>query len=141
MPAAAHHVARFAFADLCQQARLGPSDYIAIATAFETVIVDDIPQMTEDTKDAARRFVTLIDALYEHRTALICSAAVTPDQLYVGQQGGFEFHRTVSRLIEMRAADYLGIAGISCKGPIGAWSSHCQRLPSDHSTTPAGVYR
>lgn len=106
VPAAAHHVARFDFADLCQQA-LGPSDYMAIATTFETVIVDHIPQMTEDTKDAARRFVTLIDALYEHRTALICSAAVPPDQLYVGQQGGFEFHRTVSRLIEMQAADYL----------------------------------
>ncbi len=106
VPAAAHHVARFAFTDLCQQA-LGPADYMAIATTFETVIVDHIPQMTEDTKDQARRFVTLIDALYEHRTAFICSAAVAPDQLYVGQQGGFEFHRTVSRLIEMQAADYL----------------------------------
>jgi cell division protein ZapE len=106
IPAAAHHVARFDFADLCRQA-LGPSDYMAIATTYETVIVDHIPQMTEDTKDAARRFVTLIDALYEHRTALICSAAVPPDRLYVGQQGGFEFHRTVSRLIEMQAADYL----------------------------------
>ncbi|TAK98675.1 MAG: cell division protein ZapE [Rhodospirillaceae bacterium] len=106
VPAAAHHVARFDFADLCEQA-LGPSDYIAVATTFETVIIDHIPQLTEDRKDAARRFVTLIDALYEHRTALICSAAVAPDQLYVGQQGGFEFHRTVSRLIEMQAADYL----------------------------------
>jgi cell division protein ZapE len=106
VPAAAHHVARFDFADLCQQA-LGPADYMAIATTFETVIVDHIPQMTEETKDAARRFVTLIDALYEHRTAFICSAAVPPDQLYIGEQGGFEFHRTVSRLIEMQAADYL----------------------------------
>jgi cell division protein ZapE len=106
VPASAHHVARFAFAELCQEA-LGPSDYMAIATAYETVIIDNIPQMNEDTKDAARRFVTLIDALYEHRTALICSAAVPPDQLYVGHEGGFEFHRTVSRLIEMQAADYL----------------------------------
>jgi len=106
VPAAAHHVARFAFGDLCEQA-LGPSDYIAIATAFETVIVDNIPLMNEDRRDAARRFVTLIDALYEHRTALICSAGAPPDQLYVGREGGFEFHRTVSRLIEMQAADYL----------------------------------
>jgi cell division protein ZapE len=106
VPAAAHQVARFDFADLCRQA-LGPSDYMAVAAAFETVIVANIPQMTEDTKDAARRFVTLIDAFYEHRTALICSAAVPPDQLYVGSEGGFEFHRTVSRLMEMQAADYL----------------------------------
>jgi len=106
VPAAAHQVARFDFADLCQQA-LGPSDYMAIAAAFETVIVTNIPQMNEDTKDAARRFVTLIDALYEHRTAFICSAAVEPEKLYVGSEGGFEFHRTVSRLMEMQAADYL----------------------------------
>lgn len=106
VPAAAHQVARFSFDDLCRQA-LGPSDYMAIAAAFETVILADVPRMTEDTKDAARRFVTLIDALYEHRTALILSAAVPPDQLYVGDSGGFEFHRTVSRLIEMQAADYL----------------------------------
>ncbi len=106
VPAAAHQVARFAFDDLCRQA-LGPSDYMAIAAAYETVILSDIPQMDENLKDAARRFVTLVDALYEHRTALICSAAVPPEQLYVGQEGGFEFHRTVSRLIEMQAADYL----------------------------------
>src|SRR5581483_11849530 len=69
VPAAAHQVARFSFADLCQQP-LGPSDYLAIAAQFSTLIVKDIPQMGEDMKDAARRFVTLIDALYEHHTAL-----------------------------------------------------------------------
>ena len=106
VPAAAHGVARFDFADLCQQP-LGPSDYLAIGAQFATLILRNIPQMTEDTKDAARRFVTLVDALYEHRTALICSAAVGPDQLYIGSEGGFEFHRTVSRLIEMQAADYM----------------------------------
>lgn len=106
VPAAAHQVARFSFADLCRTA-LGPSDYMAIATLFSTVIVKDIPAMDEDMKDAARRFVTLVDALYEHRTALICSAAVPPDKLYVGSEGGFEFARTVSRLIEMQAADYI----------------------------------
>lgn len=111
VPAAAHHVARFNFADLCQQA-LGPADYMAIATTFETVIIDHIPQMSEENKDAARRFVTLVDALYEHRTALICSAAVAPDKLYVGNEGGFEFHRTVSRLIEMQAADYIKLRHI-----------------------------
>ena len=106
VPASAHQVARFHFDDLCRVA-LGPSDYMAIAAAFETVIVGDIPAMNEDTKDAARRFVTLIDALYDHRTALICSAAAMPARLYTGDSGNFEFHRTVSRLIEMQAADYL----------------------------------
>ncbi len=106
VPAAAHGTARFHFADLCQQP-LGPSDYLAIAAQFSTLILRNIPQMNEDLKDAARRFVTLIDALYEHRSALICSAAVPPQDLYQGHEGGFEFHRTVSRLIEMQAADYI----------------------------------
>jgi cell division protein ZapE len=106
VPAAAHQVARFSFSDLCEQP-LGSSDYLAIAAQFSTVILKDIPQMTEEKKDSARRFVTLIDALYEHRTALVCSAAVPPEQLYSGREGGFEFARTASRLIEMQAADYI----------------------------------
>ena len=106
VPAAAHEVARFTFSDLCETP-LGPSDYLAIAAQFSTVILDDIPQMSEERKDSARRFVTLIDALYEHRTALVCSAAVPPGELYTGHEGGFEFHRTASRLIEMQAADYI----------------------------------
>jgi len=106
VPAAAHQVARFTFSDLCEQP-LGPSDYLAIAAQFSTVILKNIPQMNEDKKDSARRFVTLIDALYEHRTALVCSAAALPDQLYVGREGSFEFNRTASRLIEMQAADYI----------------------------------
>jgi cell division protein ZapE len=106
VPAAAHQVARFMFDDLCGQP-LGPSDYMAIAGQFSTVILNDIPAMNEDNKDKARRFVTLIDVLYEHRTAFICSAAAQPDQLYSGKEGGFEFQRTVSRLIEMQAADYI----------------------------------
>jgi len=106
VPAAAHQVARFTFADLCEQPR-GPSDYLAIAAQFSTLILKDIPQMTEERKDSARRFVTLIDALYEHRTALVCSAAAMPERLYVGREGSFEFARTASRLIEMQAADYI----------------------------------
>jgi len=106
IPASAHEVARFSFDDLCRTA-LGSTDYLAIAAQFSTVIIKDIPAMTEDLKDAARRFVTLIDALYEHRTALVCSAAVAPQELYTGSEGGFEFARTASRLIEMQAADYI----------------------------------
>ncbi|MEQ9449141.1 MAG: AFG1/ZapE family ATPase, partial [Rhodospirillaceae bacterium] len=92
--------------DLCGQP-LGPSDYIAIAAQYSTVILKAIPRMNEDNKDKARRFVTLVDALYEHRTALICSAAAMPSELYTGNEGGFEFQRTVSRLMEMQAADYI----------------------------------
>lgn len=106
VPAAAHQVARFSFSDLCEQA-LGPSDYLAVAAQFSTLILKDIPQMSEEKKDSARRFVTLIDALYEHRTALVCSAGAPPEELYSGREGGFEFHRTASRLIEMQAADYI----------------------------------
>ena len=106
VPAAAREVARFSFSDLCEQP-LGPSDYLAIAAQFSTMILKGIPQMNEEKKDSARRFVTLIDALYEHRSALVCSAAVGPTELYVGREGGFEFHRTASRLIEMQAADYI----------------------------------
>ena len=106
VPAAAHGVARFTFSELCDQP-LGPSDYLAIAAQFSTVILKEIPQMTEEKKDAARRFVTLVDALYEHKTALVCSAAVPPGDLYSGREGGFEFARTASRLIEMQAADYI----------------------------------
>lgn len=104
--AAAHEVARFTFHELCEQP-LGPSDYLTIAAQYSTVILKDIPAMTEEKKDAARRFVTVIDALYEHRTALVCSAEALPEQLYTGHEGGFEFHRTASRLIEMQAADYI----------------------------------
>jgi cell division protein ZapE len=106
LPASAHQVARFAFDDLCRTA-LGPTDYLAIAAQFSTVILKDIPAMGEEMKDAARRFVTLVDALYEHRTTLVCSAAAPPHELYSGSEGGFEFARTASRLIEMQAADYI----------------------------------
>ena len=106
VPSAAHQVARFTFNDLCGQP-LGPADYLAIAGQYSTVILKDVPCMDEENKDNARRFVTLVDALYEHRTALFCSAAAPPDQLYTGKEGGFEFQRTVSRLIEMQAPDYI----------------------------------
>ncbi|MDX2222814.1 MAG: cell division protein ZapE [Rhodospirillaceae bacterium] len=106
VPAAAHRVARFTFAELCERP-LGPIDYLALGVHFAALIVKDIPRMSEDNKDAARRFVTLIDALYEHRCMLVCSAAAPPQELYSGASGGFEFQRTVLRLIEMQAADYL----------------------------------
>ncbi|MFZ9039205.1 MAG: AFG1/ZapE family ATPase, partial [Gammaproteobacteria bacterium] len=77
---------------------------------FNTLILTDIRQMTRDDDDVARRFVLLVDVLYDHRVKLICSAAVAPDQLYSGSRLAFEFERTVSRLIEMQSREYLGEA-------------------------------
>jgi cell division protein ZapE len=106
VPQAARGVARFRFGDLCERA-LGAADYIAIATHFHTVIISDIPLMTPEQRNEARRFMTLIDALYEHKTNLICAAADVPDKLYVVGDGMREFKRTASRLIEMQSMAYL----------------------------------
>jgi cell division protein ZapE len=106
VPQAAKGVARFRFADLCERA-LGAADYIAIATHFHTVIVGDIPRLTPEQRNEARRFMTLIDALYEHKTNLICAAADVPDKLYAAGDGARDFRRTASRLIEMESIAYL----------------------------------
>jgi len=106
VPAAAHGVARFLFSDLCEKP-LGPADYLEIGAQFSTVIVDDIPALGPEKRDVARRFVTFIDALYEHRSVIICSAATSPDNIYDGDDWKFEFKRTVSRIIEMQAEDYI----------------------------------
>ncbi|GEO82694.1 cell division protein ZapE [Pararhodospirillum oryzae] len=107
--AAAGPIARFTFADLCA-APLGSHDYLAIAETFDVVLISDIPCLGPHNRDEARRFVVLIDALYDHRTALICSAAAPPHELYPSGDGAFEFERTVSRLMEMQAESYLGQA-------------------------------
>ena len=106
VPLCARGVARFGFNDLCAQA-LGAGDYLAIATQFHTVVLDDVPVMDETLRNEARRFMTLVDALYEHRCNLILGAETTPERLYVGDHGAFEFERTVSRLMEMQARDYI----------------------------------
>jgi len=106
VPRAGNGVAWFSFEDLCCQA-LGAADYLEIASLYDAVLVSDIPVMRPADRDKARRFVVLVDALYEHRTALICSAAAPVEDLYQAGDGRFEFDRTVSRLMEMRAADYL----------------------------------
>ncbi len=107
VPKAAKGVACFRFADLCERP-LGAADYIAVATHFHTVIVDGVPRMSPQQRNEARRFMTLIDALYEHKTNLICSAADAPDRLYASGHGAQEFRRTASRLLEMQSVDYLG---------------------------------
>lgn len=107
---AAKGVARFGFDELCEAA-LGAPDYLAIAGAYHTVIVSDIPQMGPDQRNAAKRFVTLIDALYDNGVKLVCSAQVRPEELYEAGDGTFEFARTASRLIEMQSHDYFEATG------------------------------
>jgi len=102
VPRAIEEAARFSFAELCE-APLGPADYLAIAGAFETLVIDAIPVLTE--RNSARRFMTLIDALYDRRVALYCAAAVEPEVLY--PDGSEAFQRTVSRLLEMRSDAYI----------------------------------
>jgi cell division protein ZapE len=103
---AARGIARFTFDELCNKPR-GASDFLAIATQYHTVMVDNIPILDERERDAAKRFVVLIDSLYEHHVNLFASADGEPDQLYMKGDTAFEFQRTVSRLMEMQAEDYL----------------------------------
>ena len=100
-------VARAGFWDLCGRP-LGPADYLAVASAIRVLILEDIPHLSSSNYNEAKRFVTLIDALYEARVRLICSAADEPERLYVEGAGSFEFERTASRLREMQSADWGG---------------------------------
>ena len=106
LPHAAGGLVRASFASLCSVA-LGPNDYVALADRFHTVFLEDAPKLGADRREEARRFVILIDALYEARTRLIVLAEGQPAQLYPAGDGAFEFERTASRLEEMRSADWL----------------------------------
>ncbi len=122
--AAARGVARFTFAELCE-APLGAGDYLAIAGRYHTVLLSDIPKLSSKRRDHARRFMTLIDALYEHRVKLVASAEAQPETLYPEGDGAFEFERTVSRLLEMRSEDYMELAhlaGVSAESDQGGES-------------------
>ena len=99
----------FSFSELCETTR-SQNDYLELARFFNTIIVTDIRQMDSSQDDVARRFVLLIDVLYDHQVKLICSSQVTPDQLYLGSRLSFEFERTASRLLEMQSAEYLAQA-------------------------------
>jgi cell division protein ZapE len=105
-PAAAGGLVRTAFTRLCDAA-LGPNDYLALAERFHTVFLEDLPRLSPSRREAARRFVTLVDTLYEARTRLIVLAEADPARLYPSGDGAFEFERTASRLQEMRSADWL----------------------------------
>ncbi len=106
VPAVAKGIARFTFAQLCEQA-LGAEDYLKIAATYHTVFLENIPKLTYDRRNEAKRLMTLVDALYDNRIKLIVSADAPPDHLYRGSDHAFEFQRTVSRLIEMQSPAYL----------------------------------
>ena len=105
LPAFHNGAARATFFDLCGRP-LGPGDYLALADAVRLLLLEDIPRLSRQNFNEAKRFVTLIDALYEGRVRLVCSAAAEPEMLYVEGEGTFEFERTASRLREMQGADW-----------------------------------
>lgn len=106
LPSHCQGVARASFADLCE-APLGAADFLAIAENIEVLLLDNIPRLSREQAGPAKRFVTLIDALYEARIKLICSADALPTLLFEEGEGAFEFERTVSRLAEMGSKDWL----------------------------------
>src|SRR5262249_20124884 len=110
VPRAAMGVARFFFHDLCEQP-LAASDYLRIAREFHTVIIDRVPVMGFDQRNACKRFIILVDTLYDNAVKLIASAAAEPDALYQADDGfeAAEFRRTASRLIEMRSQSFLSL--------------------------------
>ena len=101
-------VAVFSFKRLCGEAR-GAADFLSVARAYHTVIIVGIPRMGPENRNEAARFVTLTDALYEHRVKLFAAADAVPDELYEAGDGRFEFERTVSRLTEMQSAEYMAL--------------------------------
>jgi len=108
VPAANGQAARFSFADLCENP-LGARDYLAIASRYSTVFIDNVPVLADGRRNEAKRLILLIDTLYDRHARLVVSAAARPDELYAGRTGVevFEFDRTVSRLIEMQRRDWL----------------------------------
>ncbi|HYN39902.1 MAG TPA: cell division protein ZapE [Rhodospirillales bacterium] len=112
IPRAFDDIAFASFTELCEQP-LGPADYLAIAGRFDVLFLARIPGLSPAKRNEAKRFVTLIDALYEHRVKLICSAERPPETLYPAGDGAFEFERTVSRLFEMQSEKYIGSQHLS----------------------------
>jgi cell division protein ZapE len=110
IPRAAMGAARFTFEELCEQP-LGAADYLRIAREFHTIVLDRIPVMNYDQRNAAKRFIALVDTLYDNAVKLVASAAAEPSALYTGTEGFEvqEFKRTASRLIEMGSQTYLAL--------------------------------
>ncbi|MCD2182399.1 cell division protein ZapE [Rhizobium sp. GN54] len=107
VPAAAGRAARFSFADLCEKP-MGAADYLAVLKRYDTIFLDHIPFLGPDRRNETKRFINLVDTIYDHGARLFASAAAAPESLLVAKKGteGFEFDRTVSRLIEIRSVEY-----------------------------------
>lgn len=110
VPEAADHIARFSFTELCGRP-LASADYLALAEEFHTIFIDDIPVMPAHMRNEAKRFINLIDTLYDQHVKLVASAQAEPARLYTAAEGreAFEFERTASRLIEMQSQSYLAL--------------------------------
>jgi cell division protein ZapE len=106
IPQAAKGCARCSFSALCE-APLGAEDYMTLARSYHTLFLENVPVLSADKRNEAKRFIMLVDALYENGTKLVISADASPDALYQGSDHGFEFERTVSRLFEMQSCAYL----------------------------------
>ena len=107
VPEAAHGCARFSFAGLCERP-LGPPDYLALAQGFGIVFIEHIPALGAERRNEAKRFVTLIDTLYDARVKLVATSAQAPEGIYPAGDHSFAFGRTVSRLKEMQSASWWG---------------------------------
>ncbi len=105
VPKAAHQVACFTFAELCEQPK-SALDYLELLKHFRVFIVENVPRLGDANRNAASRFITLIDTLYDNRARLVLSAAAPPDKLYEGGENAEVFQRTVSRLMEMQSPEY-----------------------------------
>tara|TARA_A100001037_G_scaffold306868_1_gene357830 strand:+ start:25569 stop:26654 length:1086 start_codon:yes stop_codon:yes gene_type:complete len=106
VPKASKGVAWMTFDDLCRKA-IGAAEYIALSEEFHTFLIEEVPCMGPDQRNEAKRFISLIDILYESRASIILSAQVPPSKLYTDGNGKFEFKRTASRLLEMQSKEYL----------------------------------
>jgi cell division protein ZapE len=109
IPRAAGRVARFGFADLCEKP-VAAREYLAIADRYDTIFIDHVPVLDPTKRNATKRFILLIDTLYDRRKRVFVSAEAPPQDLYAGRPGtteAFEFDRTVSRLIEMQSKEWL----------------------------------
>lgn len=106
VPEAANGVARFDFKELCE-VPLGANDYLSIARTYHTVMIDNIPELGPAKRNEARRFINLIDTLYDSKVGVVISAQSEVDSIYKEGDGQFLFERTMSRLIEMRSESYL----------------------------------
>lgn len=117
VPMAAHGVARFEFSELCEKP-LGAADYLKLARTFHTLILEHVPQLHADKRNEARRFIILVDTLYDTGTKLVISAATLPEEIYFKGQERFEFDRTISRLLEMQSSAYLGLGHGEMSSPL-----------------------